>query len=208
MSSPCRRRGLLFGRIFRNIPRPKLSAGAADVGAHAAAEGRGNALRFQRLQKFAGVALLGGLEIPLPHRVEEETDDSVSASAPDASPTDASLPVRDTDGTAAVPANNVVVSGDGGPYDQRLESGGRVTVAEDVYAAPGNIVAFGITTRTDAVLTVGLRCGEDDISQRVELEAGKLKMATFYPEKAGAYELYLANPGGYGEDFNVSWALC
>ena len=114
----------------------------------------------------------------------------------------------ESDGTAAVPANNVVVSGDGGPYDQRLESGGRVTVAEDVYAAPGNIVAFGITTRTDAVLTVGLRCGEDDISQRVELEAGKLKMATFYPEKAGAYELYLANPGGYGEDFNVSWALC
>ena len=112
-------------------------------------------------------------------------------------------------GTAAVPPNIVFFErADGAPvFYEQIEDGGRVKVAGGLHAAPGNLIAVGLETRTDATLTLSLHGDANGMGKSVDLRAGELQTVTFYPSQADEYDLYLTNNSESPVEFDLSWSL-
>ena len=135
---------------------------------------------------------------------------SVRVSGPGEFPAEAVQPVRESDGTVTVPANESFAAffqqADGAPYGQ-IDGGGRVRLADGVAAAAGNTVSVGVTARTDAALTVSLHGDSTAMGQSVDLKAGQTQTVTFRPEQDGAFAIYLTNNSEYPVEFIASWAV-
>ena len=97
---------------------------------------------------------------------------------------------------------------DGAPvFYEQIEDGGRVKVAGGLHAAPGNLIAVGLETRTDATLTLSLHGDANGMGKSVDLRAGELQTVTFYPSQADEYDLYLTNNSESPVEFDLSWSL-
>ncbi len=116
----------------------------------------------------------------------------------------------ESDGTVTVPPSETGTvffeQADGGPYGE-IESGSRVRLVDDIYAAAGNSVAVGIQTRTDASLTVSLHGDSTAMGQSVDLKAGQIQTVTFCPEQDDTFVIYLTNNSEYPVEFIASWAV-